>query len=410
MRAIQAINEAFTDMALEGASAADIVGRAASMARAPMLLENRRHQILAIATAGVASGGLLASWSDVCREPIGPGCALAIGSVEPWLVASVGARGNVWGRLAMFPLEKPATEREFRVLQGAATAVTLNHLANPDRESPELQSQGSVLTDIISGAEPVAEIEARVRAWGLGLRDHVLTGCVIRLRSGERSAVRVRNVGGCLTIQNTVTAAKHSQVPALAGRLGPNTIGVLISFPPGTDRNALLMHFAEAVHSYCWDPGADSPILGVGSPVLSVRDLRRSFREAEQVVDSVGDRPLKFVYQLSDVRIRGLIHMLRDDDRVAAFCQRELGMLLEVDQGNRAKLLPVLEAYLDAGCNKSAAASALRLSRPALYAKLERIQDILGVDLNSVESCLSLHVALIGAKALYPSEAKCVAD
>ena len=60
-----------------------------------------------------------------------------------------------------------------------------------------------------------------------------------------------------------------------------------------------------------------------------------------------------------------------------------------------AGLLDVLRGYLELGGNKSALASRLHLSRPSLYAKLNRIEQILGVDLADGESATSLHVALL---------------
>ena len=56
----------------------------------------------------------------------------------------------------------------------------------------------------------------------------------------------------------------------------------------------------------------------------------------------------------------------------------------------------MLRTYLDHGRNKSAAADAAHLSRPAFYERLAKIERILLVDLDSVDTCLSLHVALIG--------------
>ena len=56
--------------------------------------------------------------------------------------------------------------------------------------------------------------------------------------------------------------------------------------------------------------------------------------------------------------------------------------------------------FLDNGRNKSAAAAAAHLSRPAFYERLARIARILDVDLDSVEACLSLHVALLALDAI----------
>jgi purine catabolism regulator len=63
-------------------------------------------------------------------------------------------------------------------------------------------------------------------------------------------------------------------------------------------------------------------------------------------------------------------------------------------------LLGSLRAYLDSGRNKSVGAAAAHLSRPAFYERLARIGRILGADLDSVEACLSLHVALLALDAV----------
>ncbi|MDD6791148.1 MAG: helix-turn-helix domain-containing protein, partial [Thermobifida fusca] len=54
----------------------------------------------------------------------------------------------------------------------------------------------------------------------------------------------------------------------------------------------------------------------------------------------------------------------------------------------------------DAGRNKALAASRAHLSRPAFYGRLHRIARILGADLDSVETCLSLHVALLALESV----------
>ena len=57
--------------------------------------------------------------------------------------------------------------------------------------------------------------------------------------------------------------------------------------------------------------------------------------------------------------------------------------------------LELLGLYLKHGGNKSALARTGFLSRPALYARLEKLEDKLGVSLDDAESRTSLHVALL---------------
>ena len=102
-------------------------------------------------------------------------------------------------------------------------------------------------------------------------------------------------------------------------------------------------------------------------------------------------------YRLPDLRLRGLLHLLRDDPRLQTFVERELGALLASEQDT--DLIGVLSAYLAAGGNKAAAAKNSHLARPTFYQRLHRIERILGTDLSSAESRTSLHVALFALEA-----------
>ncbi len=104
-------------------------------------------------------------------------------------------------------------------------------------------------------------------------------------------------------------------------------------------------------------------------------------------------------YRLPDLRLRGLLHLLRDDPRLQAFAERELGPLLVHDDATGSQLVPALAAYLESGGNKAAAAKRAHLARPTMYERLRQIEDVLGVELEPAESRLSLHVALLALQA-----------
>lgn len=148
--------------------------------------------------------------------------------------------------------------------------------------------------------------------------------------------------------------------------------------------------------------GPAAVIVAAGSGVGSLREARRSLVEARQVAEAARrDRRDLPIFRLPHVGLAGLLHLLRDEPRLQTFVERELGALLAYDARHpREQLLGTLRAYLEQGRNKSAAASAAHLSRPAFYERLARIGRILDVDLDSVEACLSLHVALLALDAV----------
>jgi hypothetical protein len=103
--------------------------------------------------------------------------------------------------------------------------------------------------------------------------------------------------------------------------------------------------------------------------------------------------------RLPDLRLRGLLYQLRDDARLRAFADHELGPLLAYDAAHGSGLVGDLAAYLNAGGNKALAASRAHLARPTFYQRLRLIERTLGVSLADPESRASLHVALL---ALHP--------
>ncbi len=70
----------------------------------------------------------------------------------------------------------------------------------------------------------------------------------------------------------------------------------------------------------------------------------------------------------------------------------------------RAGASAALTAYLEAGGNKAEAAKRAHLARPPLYERLRRIEQILGVSLDSAQSRTSLHVAVLAQAVLAPRE------
>ncbi|NEB74824.1 PucR family transcriptional regulator, partial [Streptomyces sp. SID14478] len=129
-------------------------------------------------------------------------------------------------------------------------------------------------------------------------------------------------------------------------------------------------------------------------------DVPEGLREALHVAEAVAGAPpgLPAVVRLGDVRLRGLMRLLRDDPRVQSFAERELDGLLGADDAAEG-LLPVLRTYLATGRNKSRTAHLHHMSRPALYRRLEAIATLLGADLDDFEQAASLHIALLAHDA-----------
>ncbi|MGH8828499.1 MAG: PucR family transcriptional regulator, partial [Jiangellaceae bacterium] len=320
-----------------------------------------------------------------------------IDAATGWAVTPVGARGETWGRLVLVNAAD-VTDHQIVTLERAAAAIALNRLAQRDLETLDRQAHGRLISDILRHSHGSArDLGARLEAVGLPTRGRTFTGVVVRAGTGET----LRDVGQQrrdLERAEQVNAAIIAMgVSALVAVLGTGQTAVLLSLPAKGDRSAVLAALAERLRSALTQNGSARPTIGVGSPVDRLDDLRLTVIEARQVTEAAqGLDSAELYLELPDIHLDGLVLLLRDDPRLQAFVERELGALLRHDEESGSDLVAVLRAYLDHGRNKTSAADAYHASRLTFYRRLDAIEQVLGVDLDSVPRCMSLYVALLG--------------
>jgi purine catabolism regulator len=418
LRASARLHEVFTDLAVAGAGPGEILRQAALLAGRPVILADLSHHVLACEPAGADPAALLDSFEARSRAVV---LAERTGYDEPsgWLVTVAGARGEDWGRVILVCGELPAPG-DLVLIERTATALALARLLTRQHESLERQAHTSLLGAIVAGAyaDP-DEAAARARALGVQVTGRQLLTIVAGFRQGGRGLpfhARAGEVADALA-----DACRRERVPALVGSLGEAGVGALLSADRGADPDAVLTAVCAAARQRL--PGGDA-VIGAGSTAGSLTEARRSLLEAQHVAGAaaaspspgrgpagLGGDPLdppmadgpvppspgrgRPYYRLADLRLRGLLHLLGDDTRLATFVERELGPLIAHDQAHGTGLTKVLGAYLAEGGNKAAAAGRAHLARPTFYERLRLIERILGVSLDSAESRTSLHVALL---------------
>ena len=400
LRVSERLHEMFTELSVAGASAEEIVRQAAALAGRPVILADLSHRVLACEPAGADPGRLLSGFAARNRSVRLSG-RTAFDEASGWLVTPVGAHGEDWGRVILV-CDGPPSSTDTVLIERTATTLALGRLLTRHRESLERQAHRTLISGIISQAHAdPAEAAVRSRALGVPVDGRQLIALVLRFRDpvvsgslGVSAHARVLDLADA-----TAAACRAERVPSLVGTLDDDRAGAMLSLGPRVEPDDVLTRLATRIGDRA---GADPEVLviGVGATAGSIRDVRRSFLEASQVADVAASRldsAAALFYRLPDLRLRGLLHLLRDDPRLQTFVERELGALLAADPGGG--LVDVLAAYLAAGGNKAEAAKASHLARPTFYERLRRIERICGTDLSSAESRTSLHVALLALNA-----------
>ncbi len=405
LRASERLHEVFTELSVAGASPDEIVRQAAVLAGRPVILADLSHRVLAFEPGSADPARLLADFARRSRTVSSAASAArtVFDEASGWLFTPVGARGEDWGRVILV-CDGPPTATDTVLIERAATTLALGRLLTRHAESLDRQAHRTLISGIITQAHAdPAEAAARARALGVPVDGRQLIAMVLRLVGSGSGALGVLGLSAharVLEVADIAAAAcRAERIPSLVGTLDDARAGAMLSLSPHADSERVLTSLATRIRDRIGaDP--DELVIGVGATVGSIRDVRRSFLEASQVADIAGHgagagRPL--FYRLPDLRLRGLLHLLRDDPRLQTFVERELGTLLASEQA--AALIDVLAAYLTAGGNKAEAAKSSHLARPTFYERLHRIERILGTDLSSAESRTSLHVALLALDA-----------
>jgi PucR family transcriptional regulator, purine catabolism regulatory protein len=380
------IRSSLSVLNLAGASLQQLLDETASYSGCPVVMVNVAHRVLAAAGDRGAVSELMRDWDRVSRQVATlTDSATATSGPDGWVVAPLEARGRRWGRLVLFGYRGSA-EFGCVLANRAAEALTLHRLLGDRDRSWESQAAQSLLTDLATGAARPEQLLTRVRAAGLPVNRRTFVPLVVRILAGGGQPDEVPELLGRILAEDALAG--------LAAPIGAGGVAVLLSLPRDQPAEAVLNRLAVQAHERLATRGWTA-VVGVGAECAVLDEVPRAFVEAVHVADAaVADPPAGPAARLRDVRLRGLVRLLRDEPELQAFIERELGPLFE-----HQELLDVLRTYLRTGRNKSLAAQEHHMSRPALYRRLHSIEALLGVDLEDWDQLTSLYVAILAYDA-----------
>ena len=396
LRLGEEVHRSFRSMATEALTPLDIVGRVAKMAGRPTIFENDARHVLVYAGTESNNTDFLENWEDRSREAGALGPTVLMDD-EHWFSVAVSARGHQWGRLVLLS-DEPATTLQRTIMELGATNLALHLLIERDERVLEHQTHRTLIADIIGGSYiSVDEIHTRSKSLGVVTKRQTLTGLVIGTPWDASLSDIARHLRAREELTAVSRALRDTSASGLVGLLEPGRLGVLLSTPSETLTEPMINACAKAIRERTGRLYVgESVVIGVGSSVNLIDDVPKSFSEATEAADAARDLPGDHLFVTTkDIRLRGLVHLLRDDRRIQNFYRRELGALVDHDARCGTTLLATLSALLDTGGNKSAAAESIYMNRATFYHRLTRIEGILGCDLSSSECRYSLYVALL---------------
>jgi purine catabolism regulator len=399
------VHEAFTALSMRRASLDDIVRAAAQMLDTPVVLEDLNRQVIAFSGQGVPATELLADWQRRSR----------LAGENSWTACRVGPFREEWGRL-IAPRVVDGSGRARTTLERAAQALAMHRMVEQNRTSLELRAQSGLIDDLRRG-RIADEASATARAYALGVRPS-LTYVPMAVRPRERAGadqvvVQQRRVRTYDALTRAIRAGGHTGLTMVLDDgqidvvLAPQGIGrstpAAASGPSGSLDDTLTA-VAEAIRQeIARVDGVMECVIGVGPDSSRLMDAVGGLHEAGYVAEVVSTMSTtgskatsaRAFHRAADLRLRGLVSLIKSDPRVQAFAETELAGLLAHRAKHGDDLFDLLRALLEVGGNKAELSRRLHMSRPTLYARLQALQRLVDFDLEDAESRMSLHVALL---------------
>ena len=364
-------------LSVVNADPAEVLRRTAELLLAPVVHEDLQQRVVDAACAGVPEPRLLANWTRRSRLGAAGGDPA---SGERWLRAPYRERGEAAGALVV--PAAPAHPLAAAILERAAQVLAHCH-ENVDRPSAVRHRALAAVSRELAARPRADDADALVRAEAGGFP-----------RAASYLPIAVRGAA----LDAVFDAAASASVPLVAREHAGAVVGVIGAPGPRLAESrpvldALAAALGSAAAGAAELRSAARPVLAVGPAEEELGAANTAgAAEALAIAEAAGPetRSGPFV-TAADVRLRRLLRELGDDPRIQSFVAESLAELRAEGEDH----LRVLRAYLETNGNIAEVARAVYLSRPSVYARLRRIEAVIGTELSSVDTRMGVHLALL---------------
>lgn len=190
----------------------------------------------------------------------------------------------------------------------------------------------------------------------------------------------------------------RSELPEVVLSTVVDRVGLLLGVGPQVSGEPVILRAAEALRTGVVSMLAPGPSahVGIGAVAGDVETAWRSAREAV-LAARAARRSGEALGRWDGADLPSLLARVSDEELDPTAVPSELVRLQVADPSGR--LLETLRVYLDRAGSATAAAEALFVHRTTLYYRIERIRELVGVDLDDGRTRTRLHVGLAVLRA-----------
>jgi PucR family transcriptional regulator, purine catabolism regulatory protein len=412
LRRAEQVSRELTELILSGAELGRIVGRLAEIFDDHVVLEDDAHQVVEIAGANEGLGEVLAGWDEHARsghDEVERGTVHRHDGNPRCMWVTLWLRRELWGRLHVFETRSRLDDITELLVDRAGVALSLTLLSEKDAAHLADRARSALVGEVVSGRHGTAvDFLCRARSLGADLRGGRLVvlavetswptpavaGQAVASEEARRLAVRAA------VAADVRQAATERACGALVGLVGDHVLAVL-AVPGARPLPGVLEEVVDQAASRAKGRGEPVELAAGTSGETPADSLSKAVDEAIAAL-GVGRRSAdgRRVHHFPELGTYQLLVRLAQGPELARFVESELRAVLDHDAQARTRLLPTLTAYLEHAGRKADTIRALGVQRRTLYARLERLEALLGGSLELQDTRTRLTLALQGLALL----------
>jgi purine catabolism regulator len=403
LRRAQEAGDRMTSIVLERGDPDVLLVELARSLENPVTLENIAGQLVAFAPFRAGEQELLEAHVEYLRARApeqleGPG----------WLAVEINSGGRPWGQVTALELDSPLLPEDRMVLERGSQAFELALLHEQHDEQLRARARGSFLSQLMHGRLQEADASRRAVALDFHPGNRNLLVGALGWRSERWSNVADTPEEAWATLMPALRSGASDGRPALLG-LDGGTLLLIVAVAEAPPSAELLSSLAGELRAPLKrrDLTEADVAIAFGGSESSWTGAGRKLDRAANAVLAARATPPSLWRDARHASLVDLLYTLRRSSELLAFARDQLGPLFEERDKRSRELLRTLEAYLAASGRKAETARELHLTRQSLYLRLERLERVLGADLDDPDALLSLHLAVRALRltqALSPDE------
>ncbi len=320
---------------------------------------------------------------------------------QAWVIVPVLINGEILGYIAMLEDQHRLCEQDWQVLVQAANVTAVAIYKQLAEGEVVRRRRNDFLSGILEGSvqagqavlEQAAALQLDLNKTWLAVQLEIRSPIKFTqhpLANEEQNDAAAKQWG--IAMLTTQLTARQSDLLVVGKQSG---ITILCPLMTEASSETIAKRIELIRHElHVFSPELEIA-LGVSRPCRDYRFLPEAYGEAKEALE-IGRKLNRIgcVYYFDELGVYQFLTKVRDMPEVKAYYQAVIGKLDNVEPSVRHDLVKTLEQYFTANGNVFKAAQGLFLHRNSMKYRLERIQEILGVDLDDAEVRFNLQLAL----------------